>query len=624
MLVIPKSIPTVREYLANIPGIGRVVANKVILRFAEEKDILTAIANDPVRVEEASDKHSAEIIIAHLQTKWASHEAEMFLHSVGLRKGDIKSVYMMLREQTKAIISANPFAVMDTIGFKKCDSIAHALNLAQNMPERLDAGITWIAETACMRSGHCAVVYDDSLITDSADTLGVSVDDTKDAIARMLASGKLIAAEMLELNLLYPRRFWQAEQGVIEHLYRIASSPVRELEIKTDLSFKPSEDQIDAILKIARSKVSVLTGAPGTGKTAIIKCILNAAQDAEMKVVLCAPTGIAARRMQKSCEFKATTIHRALGENSDVSLKTADLIVVDEMSMVAIELFNTLLSKLRDDVILLLVGDPNQLPSIDPGSVLSDIIDSGMIGVSRLVKIHRQGEGSLICKNAARILNGEMPCAEDGNNEFVMLFYDEPQTIANATGICAERLLAGKPELLLDMQVIVPTKNNLLGAEGLNGVLRAKLNKSAAQAHGKYAESDKTIQIENNYDKGVVNGEIGRVSFVGDSGDLVVAYDDHSVRYANNELAQVAHAYAITVHKSQGSEFSYLILVIARSHGRLLTRCLVYTAITRGKKQVIIIGHRSALQEAIENNRREARYTGLATGLAARFAQSNT
>lgn len=639
-LVMPKTAAAVRDSMANIPGIGRVIADRAVSAYHGEADIISAMLKHPMRLNATVDPHSASLITRELQVKWSMHEAEAFMFSLGLRKSDIVMICRALPGiDAKAAITANPFAVVSVIGFKKCDLMATALKFSSAAPERLDAGTIWLAEEECRERGHCAVPID-TLTSTVADTLQVYEDDIKNTIARLLANGKLIEAVRIGQHLIYPERFWRAEQDVIDRMSCVMTSNAREskmLEIKMTQPDKPdwvaSQDQKDAMGKIARSKISVLTGMPGCGKTTIIKLILDSALEADMKVVLCAPTGLAARRMKDACGFESITIHRALGGRvSDASvvregthLGNADLVIVDEMSMVGIELFRDLMLRVQDSVMIILVGDPDQLPSIDPGNVLSDIIDSSVVPVCRLVKIHRQGEGSLICENIARIHRGEMPVMVPGNSEFHMAFCDDPHEIIKATvGIAG--ILAEKSEhRAFDVQVIVPTNNGVLGADGLNRELWKKLNAPNIpvdpSGYAKYTSNDKVIQIVNDYERGIVNGEIGRVLYATDDA-VMVQFDGVSgrrVNYSSYELNQLKHAYCVTCHKSQGSEFPSVINVLADLHGRMLTRRLVYTSFARGRKKVVFIGQKSALLRALANTHCDVRYTGLSVGLAAKL-----
>ncbi len=621
-LIKPMMLTSVHDCIAEMIGVGRMNASRAVGAYKAETDIIEAMIHNPGKLVAAVGEHCAALIVEKLKAKWGGHKDTLFLQSLGIRASDIKKICAsMYGTNIEETLRKNPFELVTDIGFKLCDSIRDLLGFPTNMPERLNAGIIWISETQCRNRGHCAVECE-ILMVESTSTLLADQDDIKSAVARLLEKRKLIEATLLGQHLVYPERFWNAEQDVIASFQRIMNSEHPELKLEQFTGdFTPGDDQIAALNEISRSSISVLTGGPGTGKTTIIKCILDSALSAELKVVLCAPTGLAARRMKKACKYDATTIHRALGGSIKIPLGDADIVVVDEMSMVGIELFRNLISRVRDGAKLLLVGDPDQLPSIEPGNVLKDINDSAVVPVCRLMKIYRQGEGSLLCENIARINAGKMPIEIPGNNEFTMRFFDDYVTIIEAAKICAKKLMENQMESkLFDVQIIVPTNAGSLGAEGLNRELRTIFNELAVQSPeseriAKFIIGDKVIQCENDYDRDVVNGEIGCVSSLGTAGSIVVQFDEHGVNYNTHQQSQLKHAYAITVHKSQASEFPFLTIPIAECHGPLLYRKLLYTAFSRGKKKVVIIGHRSALEKAIANNSCDVRYTGLAVGL---------
>jgi exodeoxyribonuclease V alpha subunit len=627
--ILPKTPGDVIDCLAAIFGLGRVKADQIVNAYVGESDIIAAIVADRTRLDATIEPYMANLVMANLGSKWNLHDTESFLYDLGLRNADIRAIQkVMFGKNTRAILTANPYTIVATIGFKKCDAIASALKIPMDADIRLDAGVPWVAEAECERRGHCAIIFD-FLIHDASAALAVGEAEIKTTIARLLLTGELVEASLLGQHLLYPKRFYSAEQDVISSIARISAAiEPRELKIMVGNPASPDEykatdllldpDQSEALNVIARSRVSILTGIPGTGKTTIIKFILQAAQDANMTVVLCAPTGMAALRMKKSCKYEATTIHRALG---NVAISLADIIVVDEMSMVGIELFRDLMIKVRDTAKVILVGDPDQLPSIEPGNVLTDLIGSDIIPVCRLTVIHRQDSGSLISENIARIRNGEMPIETDGTS-FKMIFNDDTTETARITVACASALVSRGIDILAGVQVIAPT--NAI-SDALNRELQVKLNPHAPSQNAigkmRYVINDKVIQCENDYDRNVINGEIGKVISVGIFATMI-KYDEHVADYSSKELSQLRYAYSITFHKSQGSEFSHVILNVPRGCGSFLSRRLIYTGVSRGRRVVVIIGSRAALENAIANNVDAVRYTGLASGLVSRLTQS--
>lgn len=633
-LVKPKTPDEFRDHIAIISGVGRVNADKVARLLEGLDDPIAAILKDSSIILTVVDNTVAEIIVHYLRMRWSLWEAEIFLFSLGLRRVDIRKVCdTLFGQDIKAAISADPFIAVEAIGFPKCDMMAEELKMARDAPERVDAGIIWVAESECKNHGHCAIIQD-WLCINAQDKLGVTVECIQSAMSRLMTRRAIIITLQLGETLAYPQKYWQAEDDSVDALVGILTKSRDKIPMAGDPKFAPSPDQIAAIKTILASRISILTGIPGSGKTTVVKQIMNAAFDVGFKVLLCAPTGMAALRMKNCCNYDATTIHRALGKSDGIALWTADVVIVDELSMISIELFRDLVTSLQHRAMLLFVGDPNQLPSIDPGNVLRDLIDSGEIPTCRLTQLHRQAEGSLISQNIARVNRGEMPITISGNIEFRTLFYSDNVECVRAAVLSVKYLMSIASNKKFDIQVITPTNKGSTGADGLNRELRdvmrlcdvipdepdgsfsafQKLHFEAST--GKFSVGDKVIQCENDYDRGVINGEIGIVDSVMGTA-LIVKFDDHSALYSLTEQDQLKHAYAITVHKSQGSEFKYVILIVTNSAGPMLNRRLIYTGMSRGRERVIIIGQENALKRAIENTKDDSRNTGLAGKLAA-------
>jgi exodeoxyribonuclease V alpha subunit len=373
-------------------------------------------------------------------------------------------------------------------------------------------------------------------------------------------------------------------------------------------------------------KVSVITGGPGTGKSTILKALLLILSRKGIVVKLAAPTGRAAKRLSEACGREAKTIHRLL--EYDASIRTfkrnrdnpleADMVIIDESSMMDIILANSLIRAIADKAALVLVGDVDQLPSVGPGNVLKDIIDSGRIPVTRLQTVFRQGPGSLISLNAARINKGEfLELLPDykGDKDFYCIFRDEAEDIEKEIlSLCSERLKKRYGfDPILDIQVLTPMRKGIIGTENLNSSLQESLNQKGIPRDNKQQRlqvGDKVMQIRNNYDKEVFNGDLGIVSSIDrEEGSVEVDFEGRKVLYETADLVEVVLAYAITVHKSQGSEFPCVIIPLHTTHYPLLQRNLIYTAVTRGKNLVILVGSRKAINIAIHNDRVVKRYT---------------
>lgn len=633
-LIKPKTSDEVRDHLACITGVGRVNADKVARMLENEPDPIAAILRNPMCLLTVIDQVVADLIERQLRMRWSLWDAEVFLFALGLRRADIRRVCdALFGRDIKAVMSADPFAAVDAIGFPKCDMLSEELKMARDAPERVDAGVVWVAESECKQRGHCAILSH-WLGMDAQDKLGVTGECVQNAMARLIERQSIIISDQLGEILAYPKRYWHAEENSVCAMTKILLKSRTPIPTAADPRFTPSPDQLAAINIILQSRISILTGMPGAGKTTVVKQILNAVYDVDQRAILCAPTGMAARRMKQCCSHDATTIHRALGKSDGVTLGNADVVIVDELSMISIELFRDLITAIRPGAMVLFVGDPDQLSSIDPGKVLQDLIDSGEIPICRLTNNHRQANGSLLSQNIARVNRGEMPILTPGNVEFRTLFYSDPVECVRATVLAVKYLMGIAENKKFDIQVITPMNKGSSGADGLNRELRDVMRLCdvipdgpsgalsndqkihyGASTNG-FSAGDKVIQCENDYDRGVINGEIGIVESVINNA-LVVKFDDHSVLYSLTEQDQLKHAYAITVHKSQGSEFKYVILVVTNSAGPMLNRRLIYTGMSRGRERVVIVGQENALKRAIENVKCDERNTGLAAKLSA-------
>ena len=556
------------------------------------------------------------------------------------------------------LIRSNPYRLADEvfgIGFRTADDIGQKLGISAEDPQRLKAGVRYVLSEQT-NDGHCYVPK--SLILEQASNfLQAKPELLEHALLELLHSGDCIgevAPSGEERVYLAP--FFYAESRAAQRLqwliasggsqqtltgeeawqeqYRLHIAP---LEVNLGIHF--AKEQIQALQQALMNNVTVITGGPGTGKTTIVRALTLLYQRQQAKILLAAPTGRAAKRLSEVTGREAKTIHRLLeysfvagvgvdfARNEDNPL-SCDLLIVDESSMIDILLFYHLLKALPPGCRLILIGDQDQLPSVGPGNVLKDLIESQCLPVVRLKTVFRQAEQSLIVTNAHRIHGGEMPQYGQPDGDFFFMEKDDGEEVLQLVcDLAAQRL----PSFLQvdpwdGIQVLTPMKRGSVGVDQLNHSLQQRLNPAAAnkpelmRAGVAYRLGDKVMQIRNNYDKGVFNGDIGRVVEVDrEVSSLTVEYIDgegsHFVAYEDNELDELVQSYAITVHKSQGSEYPAVIIPLLTQHAIMLQRNLLYTAVTRGKKLVVIVGSKKALRLAIQRNDVTVRFTALAERL---------
>jgi len=498
---------------------------------------------------------------------------------------------------------------------------------------RAQAGVRHVLQEIA-GDGHCAA-YRENLVESAAKLLEIPGPIIEQAIEEELTRENLVAEPIQEKPALFLTPLQRAERGIAENIDRLFGEPawghidtaraIPWVEEKTGLSL--SESQHSAVAQAVNGKVTVITGGPGVGKTTVVNSILRIIRTKGVKVLLCAPTGRAAKRLSESTNADAKTIHRLLEfdphimgfkRNQDEPLD-GELVVVDEVSMVDTVLMNQLLRAVPDHCAVLLVGDVDQLPSVGPGAVLADMIGSGAVPTVRLTEIFRQAASSKIIVNAHRINQGQMPeRSGKAESDFYFIRSDTPEDIhEKLMQVMTERIpkrFGFDP--IDDVQVLTPMNRGGLGARSLNVELQQRLNPSAEPRLTRfgwtYAPGDKVIQTVNNYDKDVFNGDIGRVARIDDEQGLVfIDYDGRRVEYETGELDEVSLAYATTVHKSQGSEYPAVVVPLAMQHYMLLERNLLYTAVTRGKKLVVVIGQTKALAMAVKRLGSVKRLTNL-------------
>jgi exodeoxyribonuclease V alpha subunit len=642
-VVPPSTLEGIEKYLGSgmVQGIGPHFAKKLVRAFGEA--VFDVIEQTPERLTELDGigpKRKQRVVEAWEAQKMI-REIMVFLHSHGVGTARSVRIYKTYGNEAIARVRENPYCLaldIHGIGFKTADALAQRLGIPRDAVIRAQAGVRHVLQEFA-EDGHCAV-HQDELMETAGTLLEIPASTIAQAVEIECQEERLVAEDMDGKPCLFLTPLHRAEVSSAAHLLRLLQStppwgaidPARAIpwvEQRTGRTLSPS--QREAVATALHSKVTVITGGPGVGKTTVVTSILQILQAKKMAVLLCAPTGRAAKRLTETTGLEAKTIHRLL-EFDPTSMGfvhghtnplRADLVVVDEVSMVDVVLMSQLLRAIPDHAAVLLVGDVDQLPSVGPGTVLADIIASGCIPIVTLTEIFRQAATSQIIVNAHRMNQGQLPVMrDDGQSDFYVIRADSPEEIqAKLLRVVTERI----PQRfglhpIRDVQVLTPMNRGSLGARALNGVLQEALNPEATPRVTRfgwtYAPGDKVIQTVNNYEKDVFNGDIGRVTRVDvEAGQVEIDFDGRPVSYDVGELDEVALAYAATVHKSQGSEYPVVVLPLATQHYPMLARNLLYTGVTRGKQLVVVIGQPRAVAIAVRNVRSVQRLTNLAARL---------
>jgi exodeoxyribonuclease V alpha subunit len=641
--VLPATVAGIEKYLASglIKGIGPELAQRLVAHFGPET--LTVIDDHPERLAEVPGIGPKKM--ARIRRDWQTHKAArqvlVALQGLGVGLSMATKIYQQYGDQAVEVVTTNPYQLaldIHGLGFLTADRLAGRLNLDPRTPARLAAGLLHILDTMA-GEGH-VYVPEDLLLSRTGELLQVPGAVLLEALEALAREGRVVLPELPGGRGVYKRAAWVAETGVAQSLGRLltaaGSQPPLHLQdliarVQRPRGLRLSPEQGAAVAAALKDKVLIITGGPGTGKTTIVSCILDLYQGLGARVLLMAPTGRAAKRLSETTGQAATTIHRGLEFSPQTGgfrrgpadpLK-AEVVVVDETSMVDIYLMYHLLRAIPPAARLILVGDAHQLPAVGPGNILKDLMDSGVVKVARLTQIYRQAKESLIVVNAHRINQGAYPVLprEFGKGDFVFLELEDPEAIkARLLDLVAEELPRRYGlDPLRDLQVITPMHRGAVGIQTLNHELQQRLNpKSDRWAWGGrvYRRGDKVMQLRNNYYKEVFNGDIGQVcGFLRATGQLQVDFDGRLISYDAGEREDLTLAYAVTVHKAQGSEFPAVLLVLTTHHYMMLQRNLLYTALTRGRRLVVVLGSKRALGMAIRNDRPVRRYTHLAARL---------
>ena len=581
--------------------------------------------------------------------------AVMFLQELGMTVGLALKIYRVYGDATEAKVRANPYTLVDDvdgIGFRTADRIAEELGVARDGDYRISAAIVYILKEASVRGGH-NYLPENELVRAAIDILRLDIDETerrvRDNIEDMVLLGDLVRYDTGEHVAILTKQNYNVERGIARRLIRLQAEAA-DFRVDTDhevarfeeeAGFKLHPNQVEAVRAAVENGVQIVTGGPGTGKTTIVKCIMHLFGNLGQRVALCAPTGRAAKRLSAATGAEAKTIHRLLeldwkdgggrfAFNDDRKLPL-DAVIVDEVSMVDEYVFNALLRALEHGSRLVLVGDKDQLASVGAGNVLSDLIRCGRFPVSELTQIYRQSEDSRIVVNAHRINRGEMPELDNKSSDF---FFEEKEDAESIASTAADLVTRRLPRYLgvpaMEIQLLCPMKRGSAGTVNLNRILQAALNppsrdkKEARQNETLFREGDKVMQTQNNYQQewvqvsggraergtGVFNGDIGVIERIDPQiMQFTIRFDDDKVAlYQYSDIDQLALAYAVTIHKSQGCEFDAVVVALDANY-MLQTRNLLYTAVTRAKKLVVIVGAKKTVAKMIRNNETTRRYS---------------
>lgn len=655
-LIMPATARGIERYLGSgmIKGIGPIMAKRLVAVFGEKTlDIIEESIERILQVPGIGEKR-----VEMISQAWREHreirDVMVFLQGQGVSPAYAVKIYKHYRNDAIKVVKENPYRLATDIfgiGFITADKIAEKLGISKESPLRTEAGILYVLHQLS-EDGHMYYPYD-ALVTQCAGVLKVEESVVPCAIESVASQKKIVIEDMGSpgSRLSRPEGEFQrapskavfltplhvAEVGIVNKMRELFSYPKQMRLINIDeaigwaqkvLNMTLSEKQEEAVRASVHAKAMIVTGGPGTGKTTIINTIIKIYGKMGQKVLLAAPTGRAAKRMTEATGHEAKTIHRLLEfspggttfKKNEKDPLEADLIIIDEASMVDTVLMYHFLKAVSPKATVILVGDVDQLPSVGPGAVLKDIIDSGFLPTVRLKEIFRQSKESMIIVNAHRINSGHMPTTfpdDKRKRDFYFLAIEEPERVLQEiVTLCKERIPSRFGyDPFNDIQVLTPMHKGTVGVTSLNATLQSQLNPHGRELirSGRVLRTgDKVIQMKNNYNKDVFNGDIGRIGAIDqEMQEVLIDFDGRRVAYEFPELDEITLAYAISVHKSQGSEYPVVIMPVLTQHYMLLQRNLIYTAVTRGKRLVILIGTWKALAIAVKNNTPQKRYTML-------------
>jgi exodeoxyribonuclease V alpha subunit len=660
---LPSSPEAIEAFLASgkIHGLGESFAKKVVDKFGAQT--LKILDETPERLLEITGfgQRRLDQAMASWKSYRGVYEIMSFMQMHGIGDSAALRIYAEFGDNAIRAIEQNPYALtrVPMVGFKTADRVAKSLGVSQVAPFRIQTALRFVLEEAAKNEGHTTLPVED-LNSRAADLLELpdtrAVEAQTEAVLRQgalverLLPVKTLVREGWEEKLVEAPRRCVSSKGMLTVETRVAQEVARLLAAESSLKATRGEamaaaaksgESLDetqrrALRNSFAAKVSVITGGPGTGKTHTIKSVIAAAEALGAQVVLCAPTGRAAKRMEEATGRKSSTIHRLLGfgeggfKRNEQNKLEGDVFIVDEASMIDIWLVNAFLKAIPDGANLIFVGDVDQLPSVGAGNVLADFIDSGSLPVSRLGRIHRQAAGSKIIVNAHKIIHGQMPelCAPEEGEDFAFIEAKGNEQIQAAIVQLVQSLLAGgaKPG---SIQALAPQKNTEVGTIELNATLRPLLNERASVAElmtpegerqPRFCRGDRVMQLKNNYELELFNGDVGLVESIDDDGAIWAEFDGKMVEISHSAAKDIQLAYACTIHKSQGSEHPIIIVPMSRSHSFMMSANLLYTAVTRGKAQVWLVGEKQVVFNAVRRQAKQIRHTGLRVELRALLA----
>lgn len=667
--IMPQTTEALKRYLANgnIKGIGEAIAKRIIDKFGEET--IHVFRYEPSRLAEIRgiSKEGAKEMSASFVENWEVWQIVGFLERFGIGAEYAKKVYDLLGVNAIEQIESNPYILIDLakgVDFKQIDKMALDLGVSYDNEKRVTSGIKYGLIRSTYNGNTC--VIKENLIEFVINLLDVSTENIENGLIKLNNNKEIIIEKRKNIEYIYLFNFYNTEEQIALRIKKLQNaknvkkiSNIEEFlkKIEKNSSIELSDKQKNALKIVNDNNVTIITGGPGTGKTTIIKNIIDIYEENGKKVILAAPTGRAAKRMTETTGKEASTLHRLLeiGKIDDDNLFKnndnyqgapidADIVIVDEVSMMDMFIMNYLLKCIYQGTKLVLVGDVDQLASVGPGSVLKDLIESNQVDTVSLDKIFRQAAKSKIILNAHRVNNGEMflskeELEEDTKEDFFFIKENlQERMLAQVVSLCTGRLEKyGNYDFFQNIQVLSPTKKGVLGTKELNRILQEQLNPNTMNLPEKasmgavFRRGDRVMQIKNNYDiywekegtgSGILNKEMGNGVFNGEIGTIIqidekekqveIQFDDNKVaRYEFTELDQIEHSYAVTIHKAQGSEFDVVIMAIPQTAPMLLTRNLLYTGITRAKKLLVVIGNEKTLEFMIQNVDSRKRNTGL-------------